>query len=138
MPTRPSIWIAFCRASALEYLPWARSPSASCQPTVNTGFSAVDGSWKIMAAFVPRIERRPFLSSPTTSVPSRTTVPSVRADSGSSPRMVRAVTVFPLPDSPTIASTSARRTSRVTPRTACTSPPSVANETLRSSISTAS
>ena len=32
-------------------------PSAICQPTVNTGFSAVDGSWKTMATSRPRIWR---------------------------------------------------------------------------------
>ena len=33
----------------------ARMPSAICQPTVKTGFSAVDGSWNTMATSRPRI-----------------------------------------------------------------------------------
>ena len=41
---------------------------------------------------------------------------------------MRAVTVLPLPDSPTIASTSPRRDLERHVATACTSPPSVAND----------
>ena len=137
MPTRSSISIAFARACFFEYAPCARRPSASCQPTVNTGFSAVEGSWKIIAAFVPRISRSRSPDSPTTSVPSRITAPRVVAVSGRSPRIDRAVTVLPLPDSPTIASTSPGRTSSETSRTACTSPPSIEKVTSRSRISTA-
>ena len=48
------------------------------------------------------------------SVPPRMTAPRVVAVSGSSPRIVRAVTVLPLPDSPTMASTSPARTSSET------------------------
>ena len=125
MPTRPSISIAFALASAFVYSPCARRPSASCHPTVKTGFSAVDGSWKIIAAFVPRTSRSFSPERPTTSVPARITAPRAVAVSGRRPRIDRAVTVLPLPDSPTIASTSPGRTSSDTSRTACTSPPSV-------------
>ncbi len=48
----------------------------------------------------------------------RITAPRVVAVSGSSPRMVFAVTVLPLPDSPTIASTSPRATDSETSSTA--------------------
>jgi len=64
--------------------------------------------------------------------------PRVVAVSGSSPRMLRAVTVLPLPLSPTIASTSPAPTDRLTPLTAATVPASVAKLTDRLSMSTRS
>ena len=66
----------------------------------------------------------------------RITAPRVVAVSGSSPRMVLAVTVLPLPDSPTIASTSPRSTDSETSSTAFTAPASVANETPSPLMST--
>src|SRR4051794_17452325 len=66
------------------------------------------------------------------------TAPRVVAVSGSRPRMVRAVTVLPLPLSPTIASTSPAPTDRLTPLTAATVPASVAKLTDRLSMSTTS
>jgi hypothetical protein len=65
------------RAQALGELP----------PTVKTGFRAVEGSWKIIAAFVPRTRRIASRSRPMTSVPSSTTAPCVSAVSGSRPRI---------------------------------------------------
>src|SRR4051812_2221658 len=66
------------------------------------------------------------------------TAPFVVAVSGSRPRMLRAVTVLPLPLSPTIASTSPGPTDRLTPLTAATVPASVAKLTDRLSMSTRS
>ena len=72
-------------------------------------------------------------------VPSRfdeDTAPCVVAVSGSRPRIVFAVTVLPLPDSPTMASTSPRSTESETSSTAFTAPASVENETPRFLMST--
>jgi hypothetical protein len=66
----------------------------------------------------------------------RITAPLVVAVDGRSPRIVFAVTVLPLPDSPTIASTSPRSTDSVTSSTALTGPASVANDTPSPSMRT--
>src|SRR3954471_23227505 len=144
MPTRRRTSIAFARASFFEYLACARSPSAICQPTGKTGLSAVDGSWNTIAASRPRTSpsRAPLRVMTSCVLPpsllvSRT-APRVVAVSGSRPRMVRAVTVLPLPLSPTIASTSPAPTDRLTPLTASTVPASVAKLTDRLSMSTTS
>ena len=129
--------MALFRASFFDTLPWARMPSAICHPTVKTGFSAVEGSWKTMATSVPRSSRTRFGPTVSTSSPVRSTAPEATAVSGSRPRIVLAVTVLPDPDSPTIASTSPDRTVRLTPCTALTSPPSVAKVTSRFLMSTA-
>src|SRR5665647_2079750 len=141
MPTRRMMSMAFLRASRAEVSPCARNPSAICHPTGNTGFSAVDGSWNTMAASRPRTACSCAPDKVTTSpalVPSllvRITAPRVVAVSGSSRRIVLAVTVFPLPLSPTIASTSPAPTVRLTPSTAITAPASVAKETPRPRMS---
>jgi len=48
-----------------------------------------------------------------------------------SPMMVSALTDLPLPDSPTMATTSPGSSENETPSTACTTPSSVVNETAR-------
>src|SRR4051794_25974558 len=142
MPTRRSTSIAFSRASARFSPACTRRPSMICQPTLYTGFSTLPGSWNTIAASRPRTSRICLPDNWTTScalVPSlrdRTTAPRVVAVSGSSPRMLRAVTVLPLPLSPTMASTSPGSTERLTSRTASTVPASVANEIARLSMST--
>ena len=93
-------------------------PSAICQPTVNTGFSAVEGSWNTMATSRPRICRSLAALTLITLFPLISTAPQLVAVSGSSPRMVFAVTVLPEPDSPTMARTSPGLTSRLTSLTA--------------------
>ena len=134
--------MAFARASFFEMSVCACRPSMICQPMVYTGFRAVEGSWKIIATSVPRTDLRFFFEREMTScsaVPAlfdRITAPRVVAVSGSSPRMVLAVTVLPLPDSPTIASTSPRSTDNETSSTAFTAPASVANETPSPLMST--
>src|SRR3954469_6922039 len=144
MPTRRRTSIAFARASFFEYLTCARSPSAICQPTGKTGLSANEGSWNTIAASRPRTSPSRAPVSVTTSCvlpPSllvNSTAPRVVAVSGSRPRMLRAVTVLPLPLSPTIASTWPASTDRLTPLTASTVPASVAKLTDRLSMSTTS
>ena len=133
--------IAFARAAFRpSFASWALSPSAICHPTVKTGLRAVDGSWKTIDTSAPRKRRSVDPDTEMTSFsldPSRlrsTTAPEDVAVSGSRPRMVLAVTVFPEPDSPTMASTSRSPTERLTPSTAFTAPASVENETSRSEI----
>src|SRR4051812_34677513 len=144
MPTRRRTSIAFARASFFEYLACARSPSAICQPTGKTGLSAVDSSWNTIAASRPRMSpsRAPVRVTTSCVLPPSllvsSTAPRVVAVSGSRPRMLRAVTVLPLPLSPTIASTWPASTDRLTPLTAATVPASVAKLTDRLSMSTTS
>ncbi len=82
---------------------------------VNTGFSALDGSWKMVAIEAPRICRSRFASAPRMFSPSSSTLPLTRALAGSSPRIDIAVTLLPEPDSPTSASTWPRRRSKSIP-----------------------
>src|SRR3954471_18966232 len=144
MPTRRRTSIAFSRASCRVYFPCARSPSAICQPTGYTGFSAVEGSWNTIAASRPRTSpswRRESVTTSCSSAPSllvSSTAPRVVAVSGSRPRMLRAVTVLPLPLSPTIARTWPASTDRLTSLTAATVPASVAKLNDRLSMSTTS
>ena len=51
MPTRSSRVMAFSRAALLDRFWCRRSGSAICAPTRCTGFSAVIGSWKIIATW---------------------------------------------------------------------------------------
>ncbi len=123
------------RSALLAFLSWARRPSAICHPTVYTGLSAVDGSWKTIATSRPRMARSSSAETLSTFCPEMTMAPERCAVSGSSPRMDRAVTVLPDPDSPTIASTSPGETLSDTSLTAWTSPPSVEKVTSRPSTS---
>ena len=54
MPTWVSKSIARARASARDRLACALTASSSWSPMFSTGFSAVIGSWKIMASCEPR------------------------------------------------------------------------------------
>jgi len=60
--------------------------------------------------------------------------PAVTSTVGIRPRIVIAVTDLPEPDSPTMANTSPRCTSKVTPSTARTKPSSVSKPAWRSRI----
>ena len=122
-------------SALLAFLSWARRPSAICQPTVKTGLRAVEGSWKTIATSDPRMARSCSAETLSTFLPEMTTAPDRCAVSGSRPRMDRAVTVLPDPDSPTMASTSPGETDSETSLTACTSPPSVEKVTSRPSTS---
>ena len=57
MPTVSSILTARSHASFFEPPWWTRTTSAIWSPTVNTGFSAVIGSWNTIAMRAPRISR---------------------------------------------------------------------------------
>ena len=54
MLTASSSSIAFCRAVRRVARPWTRSVSSIWLPIVNTGLSAVIGSWKMSAISAPR------------------------------------------------------------------------------------
>ena len=126
-------WAAGCRrcraarrpgslASSLEIDWCAWSISTIWAPTRCTGFSADSGSWKIIAISPPRALRSTFGEAPTSSMSFTVAEPVMRADLGSRPMTARNDTDLPEPDSPTTPTTSPGATSRLTPRTACTSP----------------
>ena len=99
-----------------------RAISPIWRPTVCTGFSAVSGSWKIIAISPPRTLRRSLLAQAVEQVaalPQDLAAPST-STVGIRPRIVIAVTDLPEPDSPTMANTSPRWTSKDTPSTART------------------
>ncbi len=92
-------------------------------PMLKTGLSDADGSWKIIAMRPPRIFRiaaRLFSSrfSPSNSIRPRTISPGW----GTMRRMLKPVTDFPHPDSPTSPKISPLRTPKVMPFTARTTP----------------
>src|SRR5438046_2057687 len=96
--------------------------SVSWKPTVNTGFSELIGSWKIIEMSAPRS----FCNSPDVSArrlrpPYRIWLPggTVAFSLGSRPRIARAVTDLPLPDSPTSATVLFAGMSKLMPLTAC-------------------
>ena len=104
-----------------------RTHSATWSPIFMTGFRLVIGSWKIMEILLPRS----FLccsfvsftmSSPSSRISPSAIFPFVPA---SNPITERDVTLFPLPDSPTMPSVAPRRSSTSTPSTALITPPSV-------------
>src|SRR5690625_5253629 len=85
-----------------------------------TGLSEVIGSWKIMAISAPRIASTWRSERVMRSCPLYQTEPAVMRPGGSGIRrsIESDVTLFPEPDSPTIASVSPRFTSKETPSTA--------------------
>ena len=134
MPTFASISMAAARAWR-RVRPWCkRRTSLICVPTRNTGFSAVMGSWKIIAISLPRMRAnsssgRPARSRPPNSMLPLTTLPG---GDGIRPSNASPVTVLPHPDSPTRPSVSPGARSKLTRSTARTTPCSVANSTARS------
>jgi hypothetical protein len=96
------------------------SASAIWKPTGSTGLSEVIGSWKIMPMRLPRIACFPASFAAVMSTPSTTMRPlEMRpTPAGSRPMTDSAVRLLPQPDSPTRASVSRRRTSKLTSRTA--------------------
>ena len=98
--------------------------SMSWLPTVNTGFSEVCGSCRIIEMRRPRMLRisRSLLSSRFS--PCRRMVPcTMRATGrGTSRSSDSAVMVLPQPDSPTMPSASPCRSEKLTPSTAFTTP----------------
>ncbi len=126
---------------------WARRIACRCEyprctirgsaiwaPTVIVGFSEDIGSWKIMAMSVPRISRPSAACPPRMSCPRSLAVPRVIRPGGVwiNPMTLCTETVFPQPDSPTIASVSPSLTLKLAPRTAWTEPPCTENSTCRS------
>jgi len=108
MPTSASISAA--RSSAILRLTAScdRTASASWSPMLYTGFSAVIGSWKIMAIRRPRSARFSRGWRLAMSLPSKMISPVMCALRGSRPITARLETDLPEPDSPTMASTSRR------------------------------
>src|SRR6478752_3891655 len=82
-----------------------RGPSAIWSPTRITGFSAVIGSWKIIAICGPISARRSFAGIVSRSRPANSTRPeSTSTPRGSRPATARRVSDLPEPDSPTMPS----------------------------------
>ncbi|CFE02017.1 Uncharacterised protein [Bordetella pertussis] len=117
MRTCSSMRSASARAAAAS-LPWcSRMVSAICSPAVNTGFSEVIGSWKIMAMSAPRTLRMARCDDAP-----RSTMSPLRRRSAMRPWAMRPppcstrrisaseVTDLPEPDSPTMARVSPRST----------------------------
>ena len=121
---RPSLAASRCVIGS-----WARIISTICAPIGCTGLSADSGSWKIIAIFCRAPSAGAFDGAPTSCCPSTIAEPVMIADGGSRPITPRNVTLLPEPLSPTMPTSSPRRTSRSTPRTACTSPLCVLNVT---------
>ncbi len=125
IPTNFRISRAFCFFSAalIPFLP--TKTSSICLPILMVGFRDVIGSWKMNPISVPRILRSAFLSILSTSSPLYKIWPPSKNPGGSgfSLMIQEEVTLFPQPDSPTIPRISPGRTSKLTSRTAFTTPP---------------
>ena len=114
----------------------AATDSVSWLPMVNTGFSAVCGSWRIIDILWPRIRRTSGIRIRTTSSPSsRMRPPTMRAASGSNRSSESAVMLLPDPDSPTSPSVSPSRIWKLTPSTARVTPHLVKRWVCRSCTS---
>jgi len=123
MWTSFNVWIILSRASASSHGICAFATSISCWPTVQRGSNDDIGSWKIMLIRMPRILRYSLPGSPTSSRPSKSMLPSIRAGGTfTNPSIEWAVTLFPQPDSPTKARTSSRSRWRLISSTARTMP----------------
>ncbi len=141
MPTSFKTWTVFSWASLLERSWWIRIASRIWFPTVKTGLRLVMGSWKIMAMSLPRISCMRLSEASSRFCPSKRISPSGYSVGGLglSCMMERAVTLLPLPDSPTIPSVSPASSENETPSTAFTTPSWVLKWVLRlftSSIAT--
>src|SRR5215204_526278 len=124
MPTSRSTCTVFSWASLLERFWWMRIASRIWLPTVKTGFRLVMGSWKIMAMSLPLISCIRLSGVLSRSWPSKRISPSGYSVGGLglSCMMERAVTLLPLPDSPTIPRVSPASSENETPSTALTTP----------------
>ena len=111
-----------------------RNISASCAPTVISGFSECAGFWNTMAMRLPRSFAIAASGKASRSCPSkRMRPPEIVPGRGISRNTARLDIVLPLPLSPTRPSTSCGATAKSTPSTACSDPPSVSNRMRRSS-----
>jgi hypothetical protein len=116
-PTVRSRSVAFSLASSGRARPWRSSGRTMWCATSCTGFSDPNGSWKTIWTR-PRYSseaRRPSFFK--TSTPSSSSAP---ASGCSRRRTMRASVLLPLPDSPTSATASPRRTSKQTSSAATT------------------
>ena len=109
-PTRSSSSIVRVRAAS-SFMPGLCVSSASeiWSPIVNTGFSDVIGSWKIIAISPPRISRSSFFGILSRSLPLVQRLARrrcARAASGSARAPTASTRSCPDPDSPTMPSTS--------------------------------
>ncbi len=139
MRTRSSHCRARRRASSRERLRWTLSGSAIWAPMVMWGVRAVSGSWKIMVMREPRMRFSARGFRPSSSWPRNRAEPFVWPLRAKRPITAMKVWLLPEPLSPTIPTHSPRPTSRLTLRTASTSPSGVSKPTDRSEIdSTAS
>src|SRR5947209_489651 len=128
------------RSSSARWRAWRFEPSscsfiasASWSPILCTGFRLVIGSWKIIAISLPRISRSRRGLAVSRSSPFHIAVPEdIALRRGLSPMIVRHVTLFPEPDSPTMPSVWPLSTEKVTPSTARTRPSSVLKYVFRS------
>ena len=132
---------------------WTSTASEICSPTVRLGLKLLSGSWKIMLKEVPRSDLRTLSGTCSRSTNSPSTAsgcssrrssarsrlrysiePSVISPGDSTRSMIdSAVTLFPLPDSPTMPNTSPRSIVRSSPSTALTWPSRVKNRVESSS-----
>ena len=131
-PAASSRLTARRQASCRDTLRCSSTHSATCQPTLYIGFSAVIGSWNTIAIFAPRIRCHCASLPPSSSVPDSRTDPVTCAAPGSRPSTDRASMVLPEPDSPTTPRVWPAARDSDTPRTASTRPPSVGMVTARS------
>jgi hypothetical protein len=107
MPTFSRSSMATSLARRLESFRRVRRSSTSWSPTENTGSRAVCGSWNSIEIRSPRNSYIDSSSKPTRLTPSSRAEPVATAGGLSRmPRIARAWTVFPEPDSPRIARTS--------------------------------
>src|SRR5215510_13773229 len=96
------------------------------------GLSEVIGSWKIIDIAEPRTLSSRSGDAFRISPPSKVTLPEQRPLIAVRPMAAIRIWLFPEPDSPTMPSTSPRRTSKLTPSTARTQPCSSLKSTVRS------
>src|SRR5579883_58654 len=109
------------RRSARGRLRCVATTSSICRPIVISGLSAAIGSWKIMAISPPRICRSRAALAASRFSPLKRMRPALTRSrrGGSNPRMLRAITDLPEPDSPTTQRISFSARARPTSSTAC-------------------
>ena len=124
---------AASQAASLGVLKWARSTSAICSPTGNTGLRAVIGSWKIIEMRRPRTASRSFSDRYRRLRRLRTISPPViRPGGGTRPSSASAVIDLPQPLSPTRPRVRPGSRSKDTRSAGRSTPSSVENSTSRS------
>ena len=116
----------FSRTTLAKDFLWISIGSPTCRPMVRDGFKDVIGSWKIMAILSPLIFLASGSDNSRRSVPANLIWPETISPGGFGINLKTesAVTLFPEPLSPTIATVSPASTVKDTPSTALTIPPS--------------